>query len=72
MSIENDKAEYIVYFVDEFGKTYNLTAKESFNYLDRFKGIDFLDRQYNIAHTLPYSEMIENLSVFCRKNGGKL
>lgn len=68
----NDKAEYIVQLVSEFGKKYNLTSKEAFNYLDRFNGIDFLDRQYNIAHTLSFSEMVNNLSLFCRKNGGKI
>ncbi len=72
MENQKDKTEYIVYAVDEFAKKYGLTPKEAFNYLDHFKAIDFLDRQYNIAHTLSFSEMVENLSLLCRKNGGKL
>lgn len=72
MENEKDKIEYIVFIVDDFAKKHGLSAKESFNYLDRFKAIDFLERKYKIAHTLSFSEMLENIAEFCRKNGGTL
>ncbi len=72
MNLEKDKTEYIVAFVSEFAKKYNLSAKETFNYLDRFKAVDFLERQYSIAHTLSFSQMVSDVAVFCRKNGGRL
>jgi hypothetical protein len=67
-----DKIEYTIALVKEFGKKRNLSEVESFNYLDRFKGIDFIDRHYGIAHTLSFEEMVDNIGAFCRKSGGKL
>lgn len=72
MNLEKDKTEYIVAFVSEFAKKYKLSEKEAFNYLDRFKAVDFLERQYNIAHTLSFSQMVSDVAFFCRKNGGGL
>ncbi|MCI5541360.1 MAG: DUF3791 domain-containing protein [Treponema berlinense] len=72
LNLEKDKTEYIVAFVSEFAKKYKLSEKEAFNYLDRFKAVDFLERQYNIAHTLSFSQMVSDVAFFCRKNGGGL
>lgn len=72
MNLEKDKTEYIVAFVSEFAKKYKLSEKEAFNYLDRFKAVDFLERQYNIAHTLSFSQMVSDVAFLCRKNGGGL
>lgn len=41
-----DKLEWTIIFVREFGRKYGLTMKQAFNYLSRFKGIDFVDRNY--------------------------
>lgn len=59
------------YTIAIFPKKYS-DEKEAFNYLDRFKAVDFLERQYNIAHTLSFSQMVSDIAVFCRKNGGGL
>ena len=67
-----DKIEYTVSLVSDFAKKHSLSTTQAFNYLDRFGAINFIDQQYNIAHTLPFSEMIEDLALYCRKHGGKL
>lgn len=67
-----NKIEYTVSLVSDFAKKYSLSNTQAFNYLDRLGAISFIERHYNIAHTLPFSEMVENLVVYCRKNGGKL
>ena len=41
-----EKLEWTVIFILEFGRKYGLTMKQSFSYLSRFKGIDFIDRHY--------------------------
>ena len=46
-----DKAEYLVMFVNEFAKRYQLTDIQAYRYLKRFKAIDFLEKEYNVAHT---------------------
>lgn len=46
-----EKLEWIIYFIYEFGKKYDLTMKQAFGYLQRFKAIDFIDKHYGYAHT---------------------
>ena len=41
-----DKLEWTVIFILEFGRKYELTMKQAFNYLSRFNGIYFIDRHY--------------------------
>ena len=45
-----DKLEWTVIFILEFGRKYGLTMKQAFNYLSRYKGIDFIDRNYGYVH----------------------
>lgn len=64
------RINYMVVCVNEFAKKYKITAKEAFQYLDKFKGILFLKEHYDIEHTLSLEEAIEDLSRVCRGNGG--
>ena len=41
---KEDKLEWTMIFIHEFGKRFGLTMKEAFGYLSRFKGIDFIDK----------------------------
>ena len=67
-----EKLEWIVYFIYEFGKKYDLTMKQAFGYLQRFKAIDFIDKHYGYAHTQSFSTMVDELSQYCRRMGGVL
>ena len=58
--IIKDKIEYTVSLVSDFSKKYSISTTQAFNYFDKFKAIDFINTHYNIAHTLPFSEMVEN------------
>ena len=49
-----DKIEYTVSLVTDFAKKYSLTTTQTFNYLDRFNAINFINQQYDITHTLPF------------------
>ena len=64
--------EYLIACVSEFANTYNMSQKNSFNYLYKYKGIDFLNKHYEIEHTLSIEEAINDLTIICRKNGGDL
>ena len=46
-----DKLAYIIAVVNEFAAKYSLNSQQAYRYLDRFKGIDFVDRFYNVEHT---------------------
>ena len=67
-----DKLEWTVIFVLEFGRKYGLTMKQAFNYLSRFKGIDFIDRNYAYVHTQSFTSMVKDIAEYCHRHGGAL
>ncbi len=54
------------------GRRYNLPAKNAYQYLKHFHGIDFLLKFYNTLHLQSIEDVIDDLSVICKKNGGTL
>lgn len=67
-----DKLEWTIIFLLEFGRKYGLTMKQAFNYLSRFKGIDFIDRHYDYVHTQSFASMVNDIAEYCRRQGGEL
>ncbi|WP_315505812.1 DUF3791 domain-containing protein [Oribacterium parvum] len=71
MSELKKKINYTVACVNEFAKKFEITSKEAFQYLEKYKGILFLKEHYEIEHTLSLEDTIEDLSRVCRANGGE-
>lgn len=69
---EIHRLEYTIALITDFAKIYHIKQKQSFNYLRRFKGLDFLQEHYGIMHTQSFEDSIEALALVCRRNGGKL
>ena len=67
-----DKLAYIIAVVSEFAAWFALNSQQAYRYLDRFKGIEFVDRFYNVEHTQSFEDVVEDLAIYCRKNGGAL
>ena len=67
-----DKLAYIIAVVNVFAAKYSLNSQQAYRYLDRFKGIDFVDRFYNVEHTQSFEDVVDDLALYCRKNGGML
>lgn len=67
-----DKLEWVITFILEFGRKYGLTMKQSFNYLQRFKGIDFIDKHYAYVHTQSFASMVDDIAAYCQRHGGAL
>lgn len=67
-----DKVEYIIIFVQEFARRHSLTMRQAYNYLRRFRGIDFIDRHYGVAHTQSFRDMVEDITDYCHRQGGLL
>ena len=59
----------MIIFVWEFGRKYGLTMKQAFNYLSRFKGIDFIDRHYGYVHTQSFASMVDDIAESWDKSG---
>lgn len=67
-----DIIEYTIALVNEFAKNYSLTEEQAYRYIRNHKGLRFIEDNYGIIHTLDFAEVVESLSLFCRKEGGKL
>jgi len=67
-----DKIEYIVICISEFAKKPKLTLPESFNYLRSWKGIDFLDKGYEVGHLFSIEDAVDDLTAYCKRQGGEL
>ena len=46
--------------------------RESYNYLHRYKGLDFLLRNYDIEHTFSIDDAVDDITRICLRNGGTL
>ena len=67
-----DKLAYIIAVINDFAAKYTLNPQQAYRYLSRFKGIDFVDKFYDVEHTLSFEDVVEDLALYCRKNGGQL
>ena len=54
------------------GYWFGLTVKQAFNYLSRFKGMDFLQKHYGAEHLLSFDDTVDDLTAICLKNGGQI
>ena len=52
----SDKIEYVIAAISEFGRKHGLSNKEAYHYLKRFKGMEMLDKFYDVMHTLSFKE----------------
>ena len=68
----HDIYEYIIALVNEFAKKFGITDKQAFNYIKHHKGLDFIENNYGIIHTLDFKEAVDSVKIYCRKAGGKL
>lgn len=63
---------FVVAVIHEFAKANNLTVREASNYLNRFRGLEFLTEHYEAEHLLSLEDSVEDLTHICYNNGGGL
>jgi len=63
---------YLVICVSDFADRFDINRKSAFNFLSEHGGIEFLIDHYEIEHTLGLPEVIDDLEMVCRNNGGVL
>lgn len=61
---------YIVAVISEFAEAYNMTIREASNYLNRYKGLEFLTEHYEAQHLLSLDDTVRDLARVCYNNGG--
>jgi len=55
-----------------FARRMDMPVKNVFQYLYRFKGVDFLVDFYSTLHLQSVDDTVDDLIVICKKNGGAL
>ena len=61
----NNKIAYIIAVVNEFSTRFSLNPQQAYRYLDRFKGIDFVDEFYGVEHTQSFEDVVDDLAQYC-------
>jgi len=67
-----NRVTYMIYCVSAFASRFGLSMKQAYAYLNRFKGISFLDECYEAEHQLSIADAVSDLSIVCHRNGGAL
>lgn len=68
----NNRLLYFFCCIGAFARKHSLSNAEAYKFLTEFKGLDFLDQQYEIEHTQSIESSIEDMMSVCEKNGGVL
>lgn len=61
---------YVVAVISEFAKANKMTIREASNYLNRYRGIEFLTEHYEAEHLLSIDDSVQDLAQVCYNNGG--
>ena len=67
-----DILEYIIAVVNDFAKKFGLSEKEAYNYIQAHHGVEFMEKNYGIIHTLDFDEALDSVITYCRRFGGNL
>ena len=66
------KIPFINACIRTFAKRFGMPVKSIYQYLDRFKGIRFMDEYYSTLHLQSIDDTVDDLVLLCKKNGGGL
>ena len=72
MSPDKNKIEFITAMIGAFAHQSQLTRQQAYRYIQRFQGIEFLEKHYEIIHTLDFNEALSYLTRYCYKKGGSI
>ena len=67
-----DKINYFVALITEFATAHQISTSQAYEYLQRYKGLDFVDRFYDVEHTFSFDNTVEDLTAYCKRMGGAL
>lgn len=59
---------YLVVCVNDFADRHGYTLAESFDYLSKYKGLEFLEDCYDAEHTLSLDDALDDIESVCKKN----
>lgn len=63
---------WLVCCIGAFAARFGMANRDSYDYLHRYKGLDFLLRNYDIEHTFSIDDAVDDITRICLRNGGTL
>jgi hypothetical protein len=67
-----NRISYFVCCITAFANQFGISPRAAYSYLDRFKGISFLDECYEAEHQLSIADAVSDLATICQRHGGTL
>lgn len=67
-----NRIEYTVMCIGEFSDKHSLALQEAYFYLKKYGGISFLKDCYDAEHLLSIDDAVDDLTIICKRNGGKI
>jgi len=68
--LKRNMINYMVVCVNDYADRHGYAFADSFDYLCRNKGLEFLEECYDAEHTLSLDEALEDLESVCKRNEG--
>ena len=66
------KIDYLIALINEFGRKYGLSDKESYLYLQKYRAIAIYEDCYEYLHTQSFDCAAEELAIYCKRQGGNI
>ncbi|MBQ9204280.1 MAG: DUF3791 domain-containing protein [Prevotella sp.] len=67
-----NRIAYTVMIVRDFADAHHLTPRQAHNYLRLHKALDYMDRFYDVEHTLSPEDTVTTLGEIAKRNGGQV
>lgn len=68
--ILRDKAEYLMSLISHFAERNGLSIPQAYRYVKRYGGICLVDEHYDIMHTLSFTDALESMTMYMKRQGG--
>lgn len=70
--VNKNETSYFIMIINMVAKRYDISINETYHFLSRYKGIEFLQEFYDVEHTLNTDDVIDDVLAICSKNGGTI
>ncbi|MBP5366808.1 MAG: DUF3791 domain-containing protein [Bacteroidales bacterium] len=70
--LQLNRIEYLICCIGSFAEYFGITNAQAYIYLNRYGGLDFLKKHYDIEHTFSIEDAVDDITRICHRNGGNL
>lgn len=74
VNVHNDEksVSFLMSVIIHFSRIKSISLGAAYRYLNRFKGLEYLNNYMEVERTLSFDDIAKNLSRVCANNGGSL